>query len=107
MASLLISVLDRKLAPTVGHILCTLVRLCVDPIDPSRNVSVQVSFDWRYNDYDYDDDIDDDENDHDDRNESGRGGHWSSLLSSSTEDPYPAEEDRDNDIGSRRQQRLC
>ena len=76
MASLLISVLDRNMAPTVGPLLRTLVRLCVDPIDPSRDVAVQVSFDWRCYDYE-DDDDDNDDNYHDDRNESERGTHWS------------------------------
>ena len=104
MASLLISVLDRKLVPTVGPLLRTLVSICVNPIDPSRDVAVWVSFDWRCNDYDTDDDENDD--DHDDGNESGGDSHRSSPSSSSTEDPDPAEEDRDNDIGSRRQQRL-
>ena len=105
MASLLISVLDRKLAPTVGTLLRTLVRLCVKTINPSCNVAVQVLFDCRYDDYDYDDDDDDDgdDDDHDDGNESGGGRHWSSLSSLSTEDPDPSEEDCDNDIGSRRQ----
>ena len=68
MASLLILVLDRKLAPTVGPLSRTLVRLFVDPIDPSRDVAVRVSFDWRCNDCDDDDDDDDD---HDDGKESG------------------------------------
>ena len=76
MASLLISVLDRKLAPTVGPLLRTLVRLCFEPIDPSRNVAVRVSFDWRC--YDYDDDNDDDDDDHDDVNESG--GREASVI---------------------------
>ena len=79
--------------------------LCVNPIYPSRDIAIRVLFDWRC--YDYDDDDDDDDNDHDDRNESGGGRHWSLLLYSSTEDLDPAEEDRDNDIGSWRQQRLC
>ena len=81
MASLLISVLDRKLDPTVGPLLCTLVRLCVDPINPSRNVNVWVSFDWKCDNYDNDNDNDDDDDDHDDRNESGGGRH---QLSSSS-----------------------
>ena len=72
MASLLISVLDRKLAPTVGPLLHTLVRLCVDPIDPSRDVAVRVLFDWRC--YDYDDDNDDNNDNHDDGNEWGEKG---------------------------------
>ena len=72
MASLLISVLDRKVDPTVGPLLCTLVRLCVDPIDPSCDVAVQVLFDWRC--YDYDDDDNDNDDDHDDGNKSGEGG---------------------------------
>ena len=76
MASLLISVLDRNLAPTVGPLLHTLVRLCVDPIDPSRDVAVQVSFYWSFYDYE-DDDDDNDEDDHDDQNESEGGTHWS------------------------------
>ena len=104
MASLLISVLDRNMAPTVGPLLCTLVRLCVDPIDPSRDVAVRVSFDLRYDEYDNGDDDDDD--DHDDGNESGGGRHRSLLSSLSTEDPDPSEEDRDNDTGIQRQQRL-
>ena len=48
--SLCRSVLDRKLAPTVVPLLRTLVRLCVDPIDPSHDVSVRVSFGCRYDD---------------------------------------------------------
>ena len=63
MASLLISVLDRKLDPIVEPLLCTLVRLCVDPIYPIRNVA-------------------DNDNDHDDGNESGGERNRSSSSSS-------------------------
>ena len=48
----------------------------VDHIDPSRDVAVRVSFDWRC--YDYDDDNDDDDDDHDDVNESG--GREASVI---------------------------
>ena len=82
MPSLLISVLDRKVDPTVGPLLCTLVRLCVDPIYPSRDVAVRVSFDWRCNDYDDGNEDDDNDNDHDDGNESGGGRNRSSSSSS-------------------------
>ena len=78
MAYLLILVLERKLAPTVGPLLRTLARLCVNPINPSRDVAVWVLFDCRCNDVDDDDDVendddddDDDDDDHDDGNESG------------------------------------
>ena len=52
MASLLILVLNIKLAPTVGLLLHTLVRICVDMIDPRRDIAVRVFFDWRC-DYGY------------------------------------------------------
>ena len=83
------SVLDRKLDPTVGPLLRTLVRLCVDPIDPIRDVAIRVLFDFRCDDdadtdADADDDDDDNDDDHDNGNESGGGRHRPLSSSSST-----------------------
>ena len=38
---------NRNLVPTVGHLRSTPVRLCVDTIDPRRNVNMHVLFIWR------------------------------------------------------------
>ena len=67
MASLLILVLNRNLVPTIDPIMQTLVRLCIDLINPICNVSMQILFDWMCDDYD------NDAVDNNDINESGGG----------------------------------
>ena len=54
MASLLVSVLGRKMVPTDGPLLRTLVKLCIKPIGPRPNAVVWVSFNWRFHDNDND-----------------------------------------------------
>ena len=53
---------------TIGSLLQNLVRHCVDPIDTRRNISVNLSLDWRCNNDANDDAVDN-------RRES-RGGRW-------------------------------
>ena len=49
---------NRNLFPYVGRLLHTLVNICVDSISTSRDVAIQVFFNWMCKDAAYDDNVD-------------------------------------------------